>query len=321
MGSYYSDVTTQIIQSPTPAPPPAKSLNAVYNPPNPLANLNGIDAYITYPELVVNDGTGLQDLTNTPMDCVNKCIKNPNCKGLNIITSTGSDEVTTDSYNYQSIPSSTCEYVSNISYSNALSENSNSTFYAKKNNLAFEGNTPYLLNTGNECLALQKNNDGTINFKTSSCNDYDNLTPVYFNTASDTIKIGEESNSCLKRYDSSALTQNSLVKCNDFDNSQKFIYDHVYKTLRPLELTDQCLWRDCNGVYVFANCDLPNAPACMSKTTTFENYYKPEKDDFVEYFQQDYTVDMTYYIIYMILLLMIFYLVIVSSQPKQLNIK
>lgn len=314
MGSNTSLIDTTIIEAGTPPPPPPKAVKPVYNPPNPMEGLQGIDAYISYPNLVVNDGTGIQDLTNNAWTCVNKCKSNPNCKGLNIIQNIPQEEVTTDGYNYEQTPTTACEYVSNISYSNSLVKNENSTFYAKKNNLAFENNTPYLLNTGNECLSLQKKTDGTINFKTSSCNDFDNLTPVYFNTASDTVKIGQEGNNCLKRYDSSAMTQNSLVKCNDFDNSQKFIYDHVYKTLRPLELTDQCLWRDCNGVYVFAACDLPNAPRCMSKTTTFENYYKPEKDDYIEYFQKDYTVDLRYYVLYMILLLMILYLMVVSSK-------
>jgi hypothetical protein len=314
MGSNTSLIGTTIIDAGTPPPPPPKAMKAVYNPPNSMEGLQGIDAYISYPNLLVNDGTGIQDLTNNAWICVNKCKSNPNCRGLNIIQNIPQEEVTTDGYNYEQSPNIACEYVSNISYSNSRVENENSTFYAKKNNLAFENNTPYLLNTGNECLSLQKKKDGTLDFKSTFCNDYDKLTPVYFNTASDTIKIGQEGNNCLKYYNDSGMDQNNLQKCNDYDNSQKFIYDHVLKSLRPFNDTTKCLWRDANGLYVFADCILPNANNNMSKTTTFENYYKPEKDDYVEYFQQDYTVDLRYYILYMILLLMILYLMVVSSK-------
>jgi hypothetical protein len=306
--------TTTLFEATTPPPPPPKPMKVVYNPPDPLAGLNGLDSYITYNNLQLNDGTNLQDLTNNGLDCVNKCIKNPNCKGLNILQNTGQQEVTSDGYNYEQTPSVTCEYVSNIAYSNSKVENENSTFYAKKNNLAFEKNTPYLLNTGNECLSVQKNKDGSLNLKGISCNDYDNLTPVYFNTDSDTIKVGEEGNNCLKYYNASAMDNNSLQKCNDFDNSQKFIYDHVFKTLRPFNDTSKCLYRDSNGTYVISDCAINDL--AVNKTTTFENYYKPGKDDFIEYFQQDYSVNMGYYIIYMILLLMICYLVIISSKNK-----
>lgn len=307
-------IGTNIIEAGTPPPPPPKALKPVYNLPNPMEALQGIDSYITYPNLIVDDGTGIQDLTNNASTCINKCKSNPNCRGLNIIENIPQEEVTTDGYNYEQSPSIACEYVSNISYSNSRVENENSTFYAKKNNLAFENNTPYLLNTGNECLSLQKKTDGTLNFKSISCNDYDNVTPVYFNTASDTIKIGQEANNCMKYYNNSAMDQNSLQKCNDYDNSQKFIYDHVLKSLRPFNDTTKCLWRDADGVYVFSDCNSPNANVNMSKTTTFENYYKPSQDDYIEYFQKDYTVDLRYYILYVILLFMILYLMIVSSK-------
>lgn len=306
-----TSVTTTIIDAKTPPPPPPpKAVKAVYNPPNPMEGLQGINSYISYPKLLVNDGTKIQDLTNNSLSCINKCKNNPNCKGLNIIENISQEEVTADGYNYEPSPNISCEYVSNISYSNSLVENENSTFYAKKNNLAFENNTPYLLNTGNECLSLQKNTDGSLDFKSISCNDYDNLTPVYFNTASDTIKIGQEGNACLK-YIGSDL---NIIPCNDYDNGQKFIYDHVLKSLRPLEDTTQCLWKGQDNQLAFMNCSNEVVSPFVSKTTTFENYYKPEKDDYIEYFKQDYTVDLRYYILYMVLLLMILYLMVVSSK-------
>lgn len=305
MRSFFS---TSIIEAETPPPPPPKGLKTVYTPSNPIEGLQGIDAYISYPNLVVNDGTYIQDLTNNQLTCINKCNSNPNCKGLNIIKNLPQEEVTIDGYNYEQTPTIACEYVSNIAYSNSLVENENSTFYAKKNNLAFENNTPYLLNTGNECLSLQKMKDGTLDFKSVSCNDYDNLTPVYFNTTSDTVKVGNEGNNCLRYVE----TDLNLTPCNDYNNDQKFIYDHVFKSLRPFNDTNKCLWRNVNGDYLFSDCNLINSN--MSKTTTFENYYKPEKDDYIEYFEKDYSVDLRYYIIYMVLLLMIFYLVILSSK-------
>jgi len=315
MGSNTSLIDTTIIEAGTPPPPPPKAVKPVYNPPNPMEGLQGIDAYISYPNLVVNDGTGIQDLTNNAWTCVNKCKSNPNCKGLNIIQNIPQEEVTTDGYNYEQTPTTACEYVSNISYSNSLVKNENSTFYAKKNNLAFENNTPYLLNTGNECLSLQKKTDGTLDFKSISCKDYDNVTPVYFNTASDTIRVGDEGNNCLTYYDSLIMSNGSLQKCNDYASNQKFIYDHVFKSLRPIDNTTQCLWKDNNGDFIITDCDRPyNPKMTMSKTTTFENYYKPEKDDYIEYFQKDYSVDLRHYILYMILLLMILYLMVVSSK-------
>jgi hypothetical protein len=207
------------------------------------------------------------------------------------------------------MPSATCEYVNNISYSNSKINNPNAKFYAKKNNLVFENNVPYLLNTGNECLSIQPH--GKFLFTSSDCNDSKKTTPVYFNTSTDTIRVGTEGDVCLK-YDGLAGPQ--LQKCNDFDNSQKFIYDHVNKSLRPFNDTTKCMWRDKNGIRGFDDCNTTFPDG--SNVTTFENYYIPNKDDDIEYFEQDYTVNMVYYILYMILLIIIFYLVILLSSKK-----
>jgi hypothetical protein len=306
-------ITSHIIQSGTPAPPPQKPLVVTYNPPNPLANLKGVDAYIKYDNLILNDGTNIQDLTNNPIDCITKCVNNPNCQGLNIIKNVNPEEITTNGYNYQTIPKATCEYISNINYSNSKTENINAKFYAKINNLAFENNVPYLLDIGNKCLSLQKKPDGSMAFNAVSCNDYDKLTPVYFNTASDTIKVGTDGNNCLK-YSTDGTPQ--LVKCNDYDNSQKFIYDYVYKSLRPFNDTTKCLWKNGDENLVFFDSGVIVNDPTLSHVTTFQNYYKPDKDDNIEYFEKDYTVDMTYYIIYMILLCLIFYLVIIISSKN-----
>jgi hypothetical protein len=272
-----------------------------------------LGSYIKYPNLLVTDGIGKLELTNgveDTLNCVDKCLKDPNCSGLNLIQNIPQEEVTTDGYNYEQTPTTACELVNNISYSNSRVENENSTFYAKKYNLAFENNTPYLLNTGNECLSLTKNADKSLAFSTTSCNDYNNITPVYFNTASDTIKVGQEGNYCLNYNGPGDL---NLVLCNDYNDNQKFIYDHVFKSLRPIDDTDKCIWRQ-NNKLIYDDCNIANPDKNMSKTTTFENYYKPEKDDYIEYFEQDYSVDLRYYILYMILLLMILYLMILSSK-------
>lgn len=305
-----SQISTKIIENNTPSPPPLKIAPIVNTPPNPLANLKDLNAYIQYDNLILNDGTNIEELTDTPINCVTKCINNPNCQGLNIIKNVNQEEITADGYNYQILPTATCEYVSNINYSNSKTENPNAKFYAKKNNLAFENNTPYLLDINNECLSLQKNKNGTFGFKTISCNDYTNLTPVYFNTLSDSIKIGKN---CLK-YDG----QNNpvLAKCNDNDNKQKFIYDHVYKSLRPLSDTTTCLSKSPSGDITFQECNQTVNKPSTTQTTIFKNYYRPDNDDYIEYFEKDYTIDMMYYFTYVGLLMIIFYLVVVISIKK-----
>ena len=111
-------VTTKIIESSTPAPPPPKPLNVKYTPPNPIASLQGLDAYIQYDNLVLNDGTNNVELTNDPINCFTTCNNNPNCQGVNLIENVNQEEITTDGYNNQTTPGVNCEYVSNINYSN-----------------------------------------------------------------------------------------------------------------------------------------------------------------------------------------------------------
>lgn len=298
---------TKIIESGTPAPPPQPVQPIIDTPPNPVANLNGLNAYIQYDNLVLNDGTNIQELTDTPINCITKCVNNPNCQGLNIIKNTNQEQITTNGYNYQTLPAATCEYVSNINYSNSKTENPNAKFYAKKNNLVFENDVPYLLDINNKCLSLQKDKNGKVLFNTTSCNDYQNVTPVYFNSESDMIKIN---NNCLKH---DAYGNMSLAKCNVYDNSHRFIYDHIYKSLRPLSNTATCLTKDSSGSLSFTTCNQKVYVPSTTQTTTFQNYYEPDSDDYVEYFENDYTVDMKYYFIYVILLLVIFFLVIVIS--------
>lgn len=279
---------------------------------NPIKNLSGSNIYLTYNETLVNDGSQEQELTNNKMNCINKCIGNPNCQGVNIITDTGTSEDVSDGYKYSVLPNITCEYVDNISYSNAVSKNPNSTFYAKKNNLQFENNVPYLLNTGNECLSVQKVNNENINFKGVSCNDYNNLTPIQFNTNSDMLKIDSENNLCLSYNGTNGKL--NFANCNDYNTNLKFVYDHVLKTIRPFNNTNICIQRDSNNNFVYGECD----SKLDVSTTTFENYYKPDKNDDVEYFEQDYTVDLVYYTIYLILLCIIVYLVIMISKKNKL---
>jgi hypothetical protein len=270
-------------------------------------------AYIQYDNLVLNDGSNNQELTNTPVKCIIKCLNNPNCQGLNIIKNVNQEKIINGN-NYQTLPAATCEYVNNICYSNSKTENTNAKFYAKKNNLAFENNVPYLLDIGNECLSIQQNKNDIIEFKAISCNDYNKLTPVYIDNVNDTIKVSNEDNTCLQ-FNGDGVPH--LSKCNDYDNSQKFIYDHVYKSLRPLNDTTKCLLKNSNNELFFADCNLKAENPTITKTTTFQNYYRPDSDDNIEYFEHDYSVDMRYYIIYMIFLLVIIYLVIVISSKNK----
>jgi hypothetical protein len=274
---------------------------------NPFASL------IQYNNLLLTDGSNKQQLVNTPNECINTCINDPNCKGLNVILNTGQNEVTTDGYNYQNVPPITCEYVSNICYSNAKSENSNSKFFAKKHDLNFDNNTPYLLKMNGGCLSQGPNLVGL------NCNDSSNVTPVYFDNKNDMIKIDSQGNNCLAYTPDHGLYTS---ECNWFDTSQKFIYENVYNTLRPLDDTTLCITAHrINGI------NLPNPAFSVGiapfvnpgpeNNITFEAYYKPDpKEDYIEYFENDYSVDMRYYIIYMILLCMIAYLVIISSSSN-----
>lgn len=287
----------------------------VINRTNPSAS------YIQYDNLLLNDGTNNKQLTNVPSECVTACVNDPNCRGLNLILNTGQNQVATDGYNYQDVPKVTCEFVSNISYSNSKTSNPNSKFFAKNNNLNFENNVPYLLKNSRNCLSVQQDSGGNNKLIGSDCNDSSKVTPVLFNTQQDMIKVGTEGDSCLI-YTNDGL---DLLKCNNWDQNQKFIYDHVYNTLRPASDTTQCITTtkttqpDGSPLYTYGMgaCGNPSD----SNNIIFENYYKPnQKDDYIEYFEKDYSVDMTYYIIYMVLLCMIAYLVIMSSvSNKNIN--
>lgn len=270
--------------------------------------------YIKYDSLLLNDGSGKKDLTNDPSTCIKSCLNNPNCRGVNIVNNVGQNEVSTDGYNYQNVPKVTCEYVDNVCYSNAKENNSNSTFYAKKHNLHFENNVPYLLKNNGRCLSVTNSQSGPV-LNASDCNDSSKVTPVFFDTVVDTIKVGTDGDVCLKY----GNDQIQLQKCNTFDESQKFIYDHVYNTLRPNSDTTKCLVTskgEDGYKFGIGQCDWQPPP---ESNTTFENYYKPDPtEDYIEYFENDYSVDMRYYIIYMILLCMIAYLVIVSSSKKSI---
>jgi len=279
---------------------------------------NSFTDYIQYDNLVLNDGSNNQELTNVPAECVTSCINNPDCRGLNIILNTNENEVSTDGYNYQNVPKVTCEYVSNICYSNTKSENPNSKFFAKKHNLEFENNTPYLLKNNGVCLSVKSDNKGNPTFIGVDCNDSSKVSPVSFDTTADTIQVSTDSGLCLSYTSDAGL---KLLKCNIWDQNQKFIYDHVYNTLRPISDTTKCIvtkkttQNDGSPLYTFSIEAFANPSP--SNNTTFENYYKPDPlEDYIEYFDNDYSVDMGYYIIYMIFLLMIAYQVIMSSIKK-----
>lgn len=266
--------------------------------------------YIKYDNLVLNDGTNLQDTVNNENDCFNKCSDNPNCQGVNIIKN-NQNKVSEDGYNYQNVLPLKCEYINNICYSNTKNKNTNSTFYAKKNNLHLENNTPYILKNNNICLSLNNNNNMIGG---SSCDNIKNITPVLFDTSHDTIKIDIKGDTCLN-FDNNNL---NLLKCNTFSPNQKFIYDNVYNTLRPYNDTTQCVNAKeiiNNGITNYKFSTDPCKELISKNDTKFENYHSYISDDSIEYFQnKDYSTDMTYYIIYITLLCMIAFLVIISSK-------
>jgi hypothetical protein len=265
--------------------------------------------YIKYNNLLVNDGTNVQSTVNNPQDCINKCSNNPNCQGVNI-KKNDQPNVSDDGYNYQTVLPIKCEYINNICYSNTKSPNSDSNFYAKKNNSHLETNVPYILKNNDKCLSIDKNNI----IIGSNCNDKKNLMPVTFDTTYNTIKIGSGSDSCLN-FDGTKL---NLLKCNDFSSGQKFVYENVYNTLRPYDDTTRCvhaknMTSNGNSNYIFS-VD-PCEQLIGKNQTTFENYHTHVLSDSIEQFQnKDYSQDMTYYIIYISLLCIIAFLVIISSK-------
>lgn len=272
---------------------------------------NPFTSFIKYDNLLLTDGSNKQQLVNTPSECINTCVNDPNCKGLNVILNNGQNEVTTDGYNYQNVPPVTCEYVTNICYSNAKSVNSNSKFFAKKHDLQFDTTTPYLIKTNGVCLYIDNNN----NLLSGNCNNSNSVSPVYFDNANDMIKVDSNGNNCLSYTADTGLI---ITRCNVYDSNQKFIYENVYNTLRPYNDTTQCITTstkinsDGSSTYIFVVSPFVNPGP--ENNMTFEAYYKPNPtEDYIEYFENDYSVDMGYYIIYMILLCMIAYLVIISS--------
>jgi len=270
---------------------------------------NILSNYVKYNNLLLNDGTNKKETVNLKTDCINKCSNNPNCQGVNIITNNVQNQVNTDGYNYQNVPQITCQYVSNICYSNTKNENANSTLYAKKNNSHLENNVPYLLKNNNVCLSTKNNNLGATN-----CNDINNVTPVLVNTDSNIIKVGMKGDICLN-YDNNGNL--NLDKCNTFNPNHKFIYENVYNTLRPYNDSSQCVNTTKitnNGNTNYKYITVPCTQSSSQNNVTFENYHNTIADN-IEHFQnKDYSTDMMYYVIYITLLCMIAFLVIISSK-------
>ena len=275
--------------------------------------LNAYSDYIKYDNLLLTDGSNKQETTNRPLNCAQECVNDPNCRGVNIIMNTENKDA--DGYDYEDTKKVTCEYVNNICYSNTQTTNPNSTFLAKKYNLHFENNTPYLLKNNGVCLTNATSRGSYVGW---DCNGA-MAQPLLFGKDNDMISLKNDPNRCLATdNDNSSLT---FANCNEWNSSQKFIYDHVYHALRPLSDTTKCVTTtnipqdDGSPLYHFgiAPCDNPTP----ENNTIFENYYITDpKEDNIEYFENDYSVDMGYYITYMILLCMIAYLVIVSSSKK-----
>jgi hypothetical protein len=270
---------------------------------------NSTSDYIKYNNLLLADGSNKQQLTNDQEVCINSCYANPNCRGVNIVKNVGQNEVSADGYNYKTVPKITCEYVDNICYSNSKQENINSTFYAKKNNLQFENGTPFLLKNNGVCLSVKQSGNNQV-LGSTKCKNKD-VTPVLFDTEADTIKVGSEGDNCFK-YSGEQL---QLSKCNTYDTNQKFVYDHVYKTLRPTIDTTKCIVTSGEADSYNFNIGKADCKPAVESKTIFENYYKNVSNDDIEHFQnKDYSTDMTYYIIYVIALCIIAFLVIVLSK-------
>jgi hypothetical protein len=260
--------------------------------------MNNINNYIKHNNIIINDGSNNQETVKNNNICLINCSNDPNCQGVNIIQDNDKNTIN-DGYNYKSKPIIKCEYVNNISYSNSIEKNNNSNFYAKKNNIIYENNTPYLLKINNQCITL--NNPSKI--ITTSC---DNLTPVFLKN--DSIK--DNNNNCLT-VNNNILENN---KCNSYNNKQKFAFDNIYKTIRPINDLDMCITKNSNNdEFIISNCDIKN------NILTFENFYKsftPNTNDFIEHFEHNKSFNLNYYIIYLLLLLIIYYLIIIISSKK-----
>lgn len=249
---------------------------------------NNTKQLIKYDYLYLDDGSNNEEITNNKNDCFIKCIDDPNCQGLNIISS-------------KLNPNVKCKYLNNICYSNFKKLDSKSIFYKKAFESELENLIPYNIKIAGKNL-------NEINDKIN-ISDIE-LTPWVFDKDNSNVKV-ENKDLCLEVNNSSV----SLEKCNTYNPKQKLVYENIYNTIRPVNNLFQCIGlNNSNDNLIVESCG-----KSLKNEIFFNTYYNntnnmdiESKENFST--EEDYTLNLTYYTIYMIMLVMILFLVLVISK-------
>lgn len=246
------------------------------------------NSYIKYDYLYLDDGTVNQEITSEPKSCLVKCQNNPDCKGLDIISS-------------KSNPNVKCKYINNICYSNFKKLDSKSNFYKKSNDVELENLIPYNATIAGKNLYVKDNDILTVSDTES--------TPWVYDTDNLNLKVSNK-DLCMVIKDDKV----DVTKCNTYSPEQKIVYENIYSTLRPKSKLYNCIsLNNSNDKLVILPCG-----KSLKNEIIFDTYYN--NMDNQENFSadvgndKDYTLNLTYYTIYMIMLIMILFLVLVITK-------
>ena len=254
--------------------------------------------FIEHNNIKIDDGSNKQDLTSQPLKCVRKCIDDPNCKGLNIS---------------KNFPDSLykCSYVENISDSNSKVIDEDSKFFSKieswnSNGL---GGGEYLAVTNNKCINLNENS-GEIKWIDNSDN-LNNCGKILLNN-DNTLQFTQPNNNlCLQIPSEPTINSKLFVfPCNTWNPQQKFTWDSISSTLRPLSNTSLCVKNGDN--LVLGTCE-----SNSNDQIIFKHFYDGYNlDELENYTNIEYFTDFTQHapIIYITLLIIIYILVIILSK-------
>ena len=108
--------------------------------------MNEQNSYIKYDYLYLDDGSGNEEITPNSKSCFEKCDADPNCQGLNIISS-------------KLNPNVKCKYINNICYSNFKKLDPKSSFYKKSDVIELENLIPYNVSIAGKNLNVNDNNE------------------------------------------------------------------------------------------------------------------------------------------------------------------
>jgi len=205
--------------------------------------------YIPYKNILIYDGSSNINDGLSPTDrdkCLKKCNSDINCKGVGLLTY-DSTNLNDQPYKIQKLK---CNFVNNIDNTNYKDINNQGIFYSKSDfhALNLHANTQYQFTIsnrdvniilkqingfyqlyGDKDLALDPNSNNKNTFY------YD---PINYNIILDNNGIA--TNYCLESTSFGII----LSEINTFNNNQKFVYESIMSTIRPLTNLSQCLTLD-----------------------------------------------------------------------------